>query len=338
MDKSGFISSIRGKIRNTVEAMPYYSGNPLTLDPMTWYTALLIGTQAGAAALYWPEAVGYIQISIKNLNLRNPPTNTSDIEFWVSAKELQLTDIEDAKAQQALAALPYVSDVLVDTYIIAQPVSGSLGANIALMGTIYRAGTSAALVGKEATFTFNGHTIYATGDSAGLITCTFPASYCPTTAGTYSYAIAFPGDVAYNGSNATGTVTLGAAKTTPLISCSSVSAPVGSDVAINALLRSSAGVGISGKTISITFYGITYYTSVTDGGGNGTLTVPAYKCPQSPGTYNVTASFAGDGDYNSAVTSCTVTLTAVSGSFLVRFATVPTGASVTVDGVNKGLT
>jgi hypothetical protein len=55
MDKSGFISSIRGKIRNTVEAMPYYSGNPLTLDPMTWYTALLIGTQAGAAALYWPE-------------------------------------------------------------------------------------------------------------------------------------------------------------------------------------------------------------------------------------------------------------------------------------------
>jgi hypothetical protein len=170
-----------------------------------------------------------------------------------------------------------------------------------------------------------------------LITCTFPASYCPTVAGTYSFTIVFRGDVTFSGSDATGTVTLGAVKTNPLISCSSVSAPVGSDVAFSALLRSSVGAYMPGKTISFTFNGYTY-TGTTDSGGKATATAPASKCPQSPGTYYVTASFAGDGDYNSAVTSCTVTLTAVSGSFLVRFATAPTGASVTVDGVNRGLT
>ncbi|MCE7699717.1 MAG: Ig-like domain repeat protein, partial [Methanobacterium paludis] len=90
-----------------------------------------------------------------------------------------------------------------------------------------------------------------------------------------------------------------------VISVGNVTGVSGETTNLTATLTDGNGIGISGETVTVTVNG-TSYTATTDSTGLATVTVTA---PVTAGTYNVTASFAGDSAYQPSSSNGTSYLT-----------------------------
>jgi len=172
-----------------------------------------------------------------------------------------------------------------------------------------------------------GTVTFAAGGST-LCTATLPATSCQTAttlaAGTYSVTATFSGDGNYNGTTATGASFIVTKATTSFTeSAAPASVPYGT-----ADTLSSSGLP-GGATGAVTF---------TKGGSTLCIaTIPAASCatPTSlvPGTYDVTATYSGDGNHQGATsTGATFTVTKATTSFTESAApaSVPYGTTDTL--------
>ncbi len=159
------------------------------------------------------------------------------------------------------------------------------------------------LANKPVSFTFNNEQINCTTDENGAayIECNVKA------AGTYEILMKFDGDDEYFESSATGTITVRKIKTS--ISVSNASYKTTATKTIKATLKDENGVALKGKTIKFVVNGVTY-TGTTDASGVASVKVNL----NAGGTYAISASFAGDGEYASSSASGKLTLTKQSTS------------------------
>jgi Bacterial Ig-like domain (group 3) len=151
-------------------------------------------------------------------------------------------------------------------------------------------------------------TVTFTSGGSTLCTATLPTTSCQTATtlavGTYPVTATYSGDGNYNGTTATGaSFTVTKATTAFTESAAPASVPYGTADTVSA-----SGLPI-GATGTLTF---------TSGGPTlCTATLPAVSCNTSatlaPGTYNVTATYSGDGNHTGA--------TATGASFIVTKAT-----------------
>ena len=128
-----------------------------------------------------------------------------------------------------------------------------------------------------------------------------------------------------------------APKEVPMISCNHVTArPIAHDVTLRANLKNGAGAPLVGKPVTFVIYkggtGHAGYNILTDSNGDATWVTPS-SLVFDVGLYQYTVKFNEDGVYSGASAACTLDVTRV-----YRFESVPGGAAVFVDGVNKGTT
>ena len=141
-------------------------------------------------------------------------------------------------------------------------------------------------------------TVTFTSGGSTLCTAVLPLTSCQTAtalpAGTYNVTATYPGDVDYNGTSATGasfTVTKANPAFTESAAPSSVMYGTADTLSVTGLPGDATG--------TVTF--------TSDGSTLCTVTLPTASCTTStgvdPGTYDVTATYSGDSNYNSAAAS-----------------------------------
>jgi len=138
-------------------------------------------------------------------------------------------------------------------------------------------------------------TVTFTSGGSTLCTAVLPSTSCQTSttlaAGTYNVTATYSGDGDYKGTTATGaSFTITKANTPFTESAAPASVPYGTADTVSATGLASDATG----TVTFTSGGATLCVA----------TLPATSCPTStslvPGTYNVTATYSGDANYNSA--------------------------------------
>ena len=174
---------------------------------------------------------------------------------------------------------------------ITTPTNSSFTITTSLSDVTHDLGVSTPIAGAQVKFVFNGETKYATTDAYGVVSATFTA---PSVAANYPYTVYFEGDQTYNVTNTPRTVIVRKRNTT--VSGTDVVAPAGSAFTAQALLIDEFGQKLEGYTIAFVFTGTgtASGTGLTDENG---LAIKGFVTPLSTGTYNYTASFAGDDTY-----------------------------------------
>jgi hypothetical protein len=143
------------------------------------------------------------------------------------------------------------------------------------------------------TFTYDGQphgaTATATGVSGPLtpVTITYGgSSQAPTNAGTYEVVATYAGDANHSAASATGTLTIN--KATPVVSATGGTFTY--DATPHAATASASGVGGAALTpVTLTYNG-------------------SSEAPTNAGTYDVVATYAGDGNYTAASATTTVVI------------------------------
>jgi hypothetical protein len=171
-------------------------------------------------------------------------------------------------------------------------------------------------------------TVTFTSGGATLCVVTLPALSCATSTslavGTYNVSATYSGDANYNGSTATGaSFTVTKADIAMTESAAPASVPYGTQDTLSV-----SGVpGAATGTVIFTSSGSTLCTA----------TLPATSCQTStsliPGTYAVTATYAGDSNFNGAIAtgaSFTVTKASPSMAESAAPATIPYGSQDTL--------
>ncbi|HAN03905.1 MAG: hypothetical protein A2X29_02055 [Elusimicrobia bacterium GWA2_64_40] len=174
---------------------------------------------------------------------------------------------------------------------ITTPTNSSFTITTSLSDVTHDLGVSTPIAGVQVKFVFNGETKYANTDAYGVVSATFTA---PSVAANYPYTVYFEGDQTFNVTNTPRTIIVRKRNTT--VSGTDVVAPAGSAFTAQALLIDEFGQKLEGYTISFVFTGTGTFagSSLTDANG---LAAKVYTSPLSTGTYNYTASFAGDDTY-----------------------------------------
>ena len=120
----------------------------------------------------------------------------------------------------------------------------------------------------------------------GVVTTTIP----PEASGTYGVTARYPGDGSYLGAPATGTFTIGPEAIAPTVTVPpTIQSWSASGATVSATLAAARG-SVTGLTLIFTVDGRTF-SALTGATGSATVTVPGLI----PGTYTVTAAFAGLG-------------------------------------------
>ncbi|MDD5208992.1 MAG: DUF2341 domain-containing protein [Elusimicrobiales bacterium] len=160
---------------------------------------------------------------------------------------------------------------------------------------------------KTVRFTFLGTTrsgMTNAGGDSGVVTSSFTA---PATAGAYYYNAYFDGDSIYSASNATATVVV-KLRPSSILTYPAATMAYSSFTAV-ALLKNTLSPydNIGGREVNIAFNGSTVTVNTDPAAGTASA---VFFAPVSSGTFNFTASFAGDDTYDasSAVGSLIVTL------------------------------
>ncbi|MFZ4507456.1 MAG: Ig-like domain repeat protein [Fimbriimonas sp.] len=180
--------------------------------------------------------------------------------------------------------------------------SGTIGSSVTLDAILTRSGNP--VVGRTVEFRVGGNLL-----ASGVTDSTGRASV-PTilpdwlTAGSLTLTASFAGDGAYNAVSRTGTLTVSKANTSMWVG--SRSGKANAPVQYRAYLKSGTAF-VVGRTLVLKANGVQVGTGVTDATGYITIntTIPNLV----PGTYPLTASFAGDGAYNASSASGTLTVT-----------------------------
>ncbi len=159
--------------------------------------------------------------------------------------------------------------------------------------------------GRTVTFSLNGTvlgTAVTNSTGYGIYSLVVPDNIG---AGAKTISVSFAGDTVYNSSTGSGTLTI--IKTNSSLYMLNASVAAGQTLTQPVRLIGSFGNYISGRTISLKVNGISAGTAVTASNGVGgfTYVVPAGT---APGNYTMTASFAGDADYNGSTFNSTITV------------------------------
>ena len=164
------------------------------------------------------------------------------------------------------------------------------------------AASGVGISGRTISFVLNGVTSTASTNASGDASVSTTA---PATAGPYPIAVSFAGDGTYAAATTAATLNVSGGLPTPnLVYTGATSAASGASVTLKAKL-SSAGTGISGRTVSFLLNGVTL-TDATNINGVASVITTA---PGTGGSYPIAVSFAGDGTYGPASTSATLTVT-----------------------------
>lgn len=174
---------------------------------------------------------------------------------------------------------------------VTTPTNSSFTITTSLSDVTHDLGVSTPIAGTQVKFVFNGETKYATTDAYGVVSATFTA---PSVAANYPYTVYFEGNQTFNITNTPRTVIVRKRNTT--VSGTDVVVPAGSSFTAQALLIDEFGQKLEGYTITFVFTGTGTFTGADLTDENG-LANKIYISPLSTGTYNYTASFAGDATY-----------------------------------------
>ncbi|MGD9643085.1 MAG: Ig-like domain repeat protein [Elusimicrobiales bacterium] len=174
---------------------------------------------------------------------------------------------------------------------VTTPTNSSFTITTSLSDVTHNLGVSTPIAGAQVKFVFNGTTKYAVTDAFGVVSATFTA---PGVAANYPYTVYFEGNQTFDVTETPRTIIVRKRNTT--VSGTDVVAPAGSAFTAQALLIDEFGQKLEGYTINFVFTGTGTFagSSLTDENG---LAAKVYTSPLSTGTYNYTASFAGDDTY-----------------------------------------
>ncbi|HLO02175.1 MAG TPA: Ig-like domain repeat protein, partial [Symbiobacteriaceae bacterium] len=250
--------------------------------------------------------------------------NGASIQFKVGA-----TVVGSATMTAGVATLPYTPTLAPGTYTITVDFAGDANYNAApsATATLTVTKSTTTLTANNVTIAYNqsGNLTAILKDSSGNVVngpsiqfkvgatvvgsapmtagvATLP--YTPTLApGTYTITVDFAGDVNYSAApSATATLTVTKANTT--LTANDVTIAYNQAGNLTAILKDPAGAVINGASIQFKV-GATVVGSATMTAGVATL---PYTPTLAPGTYTITADFAGNANYNAAP-SATATLT-----------------------------
>ena len=150
--------------------------------------------------------------------------------------------------------------------------------------------------GKTVKFTVNGKTYTASTDSKGVASINLPS----LAKGVYTVKYAFDGNIYYEPSSASNTVTIVSTKATEfaVVSGTTYGSRAGTPFKVK---LTAGGVPLAGKTVIIKLNNKVDYTRVTDKDGIASLAINL-----NAGKYSLDSSFAGDSFFNSASKSSSI--------------------------------
>lgn len=199
---------------------------------------------------------------------------------------------------------------MIDAVDITTPTNNTFTLTGALADVTFNLGVSTPVAGAQLKFVFNGTTLYGTTGADGKASAVFTT---PAIANAYPYTVSYDGSQTYAPAANTRTVTVRKRLTT--VSGSDVLAPAGAAFNAQALLIDEFGQKLNGYTINFVFTGTGTAggSSVTDENG---LAAVSFTSPLEIGNYNYSASFAGDGTYESFTDATNNVVVNVSSSTL----------------------
>jgi hypothetical protein len=233
-----------------------------------------------------PVTAGATQATFSVTTLVSGPTTTSDIK----------ASINGTSATQTLT-------ITAPTLLTVPDQAGAVGDKVTLTGTLQEGTTG--ISGKTVTFKVDGTSVGSAVTDAGgtaSLDYTVPVSLG---GGTHTIQAAFAGDSDYNQTSGSGTLTT---HFNTLLQLPNVSGIGGQSVALRAAIRRYPdGVFLTGKTVTFKIDGNTVGTATTQSNYIASL---SYTIPASvgPGTHTLSASFAGDSDYNTCTQTATLTV------------------------------
>ncbi|HYF92747.1 MAG TPA: Ig-like domain repeat protein, partial [Symbiobacteriaceae bacterium] len=202
------------------------------------------------------------------------------------------------------------------TSLTAQSTTITVGEEVTLRATL-----DPALAGMTITFSVEG-TEVGTGvtDDVGVATFTYTPGQSP---GSYTYTATFAGDGLYSASADTASLRILALPTS--VSITGATLVYDTSVPLTATLSPA----LAGRTIEFAVDGTVVGSADTDGTGIATIT---YTATQDAGTHTLTASFAGETDYEPSSGSAEITITPATTSIATSAVTVGFYESVLLQG------
>jgi hypothetical protein len=170
---------------------------------------------------------------------------------------------------------------------------------VTIPASLQDAKTLTYLPGRQLIFSINGQNLGSVvTDANGMCSLKFTA---PATLGTYQIQVKFLGDYRCNASSGTANLTVTLDPTS--IYVPNITASAGSATTLKGQLKDGfTGLYLSGQTVTFSVNGTVVGTAVSD--STGWINFP-YTAPSTPGSYTITASFAG----NSTCQPCSGTST-----------------------------
>ena len=155
--------------------------------------------------------------------------------------------------------------------------------------------------GELVTFSFGSVHCQSTTNLNGVASCTVTVVDAP---GSYTVTASFGGDGTYLGSSGTGTITVANKLPTTIVYTGDTTTGVGQTATLSAKLTAQSGSPLGGKVVTLSF-GSVSCQATTNVNGVASCTVTVVDVP---GSYTVTASFAGDVTYLASSGTGTITV------------------------------
>ena len=210
-------------------------------------------------------------------------------DYKITATYVGDASFKTSSGDGFVSVLPPDAPLTVPTQLAyAGDTSGVYGTTAHLSGVLT---TSAGPVANEpVVFTLGAQTCTGITDSTGLAACTVIVGQTP---GNYTVDAAFAGDGLLLSTDITHAFAIGR-QTTTLTYTGATSADYGDSATLSATLRDGPGAGLVGKSVTLAL-GSQTCPATTGPGGIASCTIA--HVTQTPGSYTLTVSFAGDTVY-----------------------------------------
>ncbi len=191
-----------------------------------------------------------------------------------------------------------------DTALTVSSPAGVAGTSVDITGNLTRTTDGADLSGKTINVTVHGTAVgSAVTDGGGDYTLTY-AIPATAMAGAHPIGAEFAGDVSYEATTASGTLTV--TVNTTLVVAAASGTPGGAAAAISVTLtRNNDGAGLSGKSVTFKVAGTAIAAGTTDAAGVATSSAAT---GDTAATFEIEAKFAGDAEYLESTGTGTLTV------------------------------